>query len=310
MKILVILTVIINVKNKYRTIRIVKKLIGKLNILFKSKLVCSIKGLMKIIFCVSSLIILLLIKFLISLFKNLLYKIINDEIKKKIFFLFKLKLNFSFDANEVMYINKISMPPIKIKNKEYENQKVFIINPVIIQVKIVWFINPKPIDIGWFMLKNIIEFKIKQKNNKYSKISENSFIKILILGINDKSFFFFLKLKIRLLYFWLTRPMFLLNYSNYKMITVLFIYIFFIGVLSFVYSWKHLLRILLSLEFIVLRLFFILIFYLNFNSYELYFSIYFLSFSVCEGVLGLSILVSIIRTHGNDYFLNFSLLQC
>jgi NADH-ubiquinone oxidoreductase chain 4L len=86
--------------------------------------------------------------------------------------------------------------------------------------------------------------------------------------------------------------------------------IFFCGVISFIYSYKHLLSILLSLEFIVLSLFLILFFFLNLISYELYFSMFFLTFSVCEGVLGLSILVSIIRSHGNDYFLNFSLLQC
>lgn len=91
---------------------------------------------------------------------------------------------------------------------------------------------------------------------------------------------------------------------------VFFCFIFLIGGFSFVYSYKHLLNILLRLEFIVLRLFFILFFYLNLNLYELYFSIYFLTFAVCEGVLGLSIIVSIIRSHGNDYFLNFSLLQC
>lgn len=89
-----------------------------------------------------------------------------------------------------------------------------------------------------------------------------------------------------------------------------FLLLFFIGLFSFIYSYKHLLSILLSLEFIVLSLFLILFFFLNLNNYELYFSIYFLTFSVCEGVLGLSILVSIIRTHGNDYFLNFSILQC
>lgn len=89
-----------------------------------------------------------------------------------------------------------------------------------------------------------------------------------------------------------------------------FIIFFFVGVLSFIYSYKHLLNILLRLEFIVLSLFFILFFYLNLNRFELYFSIFFLTFSVCEGVLGLSILVSMIRTHGNDYFLNFSVLQC
>jgi len=96
------------------------------------------------------------------------------------------------------------------------------------------------------------------------------------------------------------------------MITIYYFFfiIFFIGILSFIYSYKHLLNVLLRLEFIVLRLFFILFFYLNLNSYELYFSIFFLTFSVCEGVLGLSVIVSIIRTHGNDYFLNFSILQC
>nr|WNH42470.1 NADH dehydrogenase subunit 4L [Neoperla burgeoni] len=73
---------------------------------------------------------------------------------------------------------------------------------------------------------------------------------------------------------------------------------------------KHLLLTLLSLEFIVLSLFMFLFIFLNFMHYELFFSIVFLTFSVCEGALGLSILVSMIRTHGNDYFHTFSVLQC
>lgn len=91
---------------------------------------------------------------------------------------------------------------------------------------------------------------------------------------------------------------------------IVFLLIFFRGVFSFIFVYKHLLRMLLSLEFIVLGVFIILYFYLIIFNFELYFSIYFLTFSVCEGVLGLSLLVSIIRTHGNDYFINFSLLQC
>nr|AGT59581.1 NADH dehydrogenase subunit 4L [Cryptoperla sp. WY-2013] len=78
----------------------------------------------------------------------------------------------------------------------------------------------------------------------------------------------------------------------------------------FVSKRKHLLLTLLSLEFIVLSLFFILFMYLNMCSYELFFSMVFLTFSVCEGALGLSILVSMIRSHGNDYFQTFSVLQC
>lgn len=91
---------------------------------------------------------------------------------------------------------------------------------------------------------------------------------------------------------------------------VFVIYLFFIGVIAFVSSRKHLLSTLLSLEFIVLSLFFLLFLFLNILNFELYFSIIFLTFSVCEGALGISILVSIIRTHGNDYFNSFSLLQC
>lgn len=87
-------------------------------------------------------------------------------------------------------------------------------------------------------------------------------------------------------------------------------YLFFIGIITFVLRRKHLLSVLLSLEFIVLSLFFILIIFLNFINYEFYFRILFLTFRVCEGALGVSIVVRIIRTHGNDFFNSFSILQC
>lgn len=87
-------------------------------------------------------------------------------------------------------------------------------------------------------------------------------------------------------------------------------YLFFIGLFAFISNRKHLLSTLLSLEFIVLSLFFLLFLFLRFLRFELYFSIIFLTFRVCEGALGISILVSMIRTHGNDYFNSFSLLQC
>lgn len=83
-----------------------------------------------------------------------------------------------------------------------------------------------------------------------------------------------------------------------------------IGVFVFVSNRKHLLSILLSLEYIVLISFFLLFIYLNLINYERFFSIIFLTFRVCEGALGVSILVSIIRTHGNDYFQSFNVLQC
>lgn len=93
---------------------------------------------------------------------------------------------------------------------------------------------------------------------------------------------------------------------NWSFPSILFI----IGVFTFVSNRKHLLSMLLRLEYIVLRLFLILFIYLNILNYENFFSIIFLTFRVCEGALGLSILVSIIRTHGNDYFQRFNILQC
>ena len=96
--------------------------------------------------------------------------------------------------------------------------------------------------------------------------------------------------------------------NNFIFLFILIIFIF--GCIVFIFTRKHLLCILLRLEFIVLILFRLLLFYLNYINYEVYFRIFFLTFSVCEGVLGLSILVSIIRTHGNNYFQRFSILQC
>nr|WGO57947.1 NADH dehydrogenase subunit 4L [Hemithyrsocera longiseta] len=86
--------------------------------------------------------------------------------------------------------------------------------------------------------------------------------------------------------------------------------IFFCGVWVFSSNRKHLLITLLSLEFIVLVLYLMLYFYLNLFNYEYFFGMIFLSFSVCEGSLGLSILVSMIRSYGNDYFQTFNMLQC
>lgn len=89
-----------------------------------------------------------------------------------------------------------------------------------------------------------------------------------------------------------------------------FIFMFLVGRLSFVMNRKHLLSMLLRLEFLVLGLFRLLFVYLLIIGYQEYFSMIFLTFTVCEGALGLSVLVSLIRTHGNDYFQTFSVLQC
>nr|AND96522.1 NADH deshydrogenase subunit 4L [Onthophagus alcyon] len=85
-------------------------------------------------------------------------------------------------------------------------------------------------------------------------------------------------------------------------------FMYFMGLVSFTMKRKHLLLMLLSLEFIILSLFFNLFLYLSFYYNEYFFSMVFLTMSVCEGALGLSVLVSLIRTHGNDYFNSFNIL--
>nr|YP_008238989.1 NADH dehydrogenase subunit 4L [Palinurellus wieneckii]AGN95860.1 NADH dehydrogenase subunit 4L [Palinurellus wieneckii] len=84
----------------------------------------------------------------------------------------------------------------------------------------------------------------------------------------------------------------------------------FCGLWVFTSKCKHLLNTLLSLEFIMLGIFFVLSSTLSFLGNEVYFILFFLSMVACEGALGLSLLVSIVRTHGNDYYNSFSVLQC
>nr|QWK41059.1 NADH dehydrogenase subunit 4L [Tenomerga trabecula] len=93
-----------------------------------------------------------------------------------------------------------------------------------------------------------------------------------------------------------------------KFLLVLFYQIYFLGLFSFSMNRKHLLTTLLSLEMIVLSLFLILFISLLVFDNEFYFLLFFITFSVCEGVIGLSIMVSLVRTHGNDNFCSFNIL--
>lgn len=93
-------------------------------------------------------------------------------------------------------------------------------------------------------------------------------------------------------------------------INLFYFFIFLIGLVVFVSNRKHLLITLIRLEFIILLIYIYIYIYFNIIGYETYFSIVFLTIRVCEGSLGLSILVSLIRTHGNDYFQRFNVLQC
>jgi len=81
-----------------------------------------------------------------------------------------------------------------------------------------------------------------------------------------------------------------------------------VRVLTVLIKQKHLLIILISLEFIIVGLFLLIIVFFRVFNYEYYFRILFLSVRVCERVLGLSIMVRLIRVYGNDYFQSFNIL--
>nr|YP_010626537.1 NADH dehydrogenase subunit 4L [Anurida maritima]WBK17675.1 NADH dehydrogenase subunit 4L [Anurida maritima] len=80
-----------------------------------------------------------------------------------------------------------------------------------------------------------------------------------------------------------------------------------LGVLSFGSVLKHLLSMLLSLEFLVLMIFLLIVLHFYILSEGTYVAIIFLIFSVCEGALGLTMLVSMARSFGGDYISSLSL---
>nr|APX39479.1 NADH dehydrogenase subunit 4L [Chrysolina polita] len=88
----------------------------------------------------------------------------------------------------------------------------------------------------------------------------------------------------------------------------MFIFMFLSSSIMFIMHRKHYLLMLLSLELMVLSLYLNLFFYLSNMVYEYFFMMIFLTMSVCEGVLGLAILILMIRTFGNDYIMTFSAL--
>nr|WRQ18247.1 NADH dehydrogenase subunit 4L [Multinervis sp.] len=82
-------------------------------------------------------------------------------------------------------------------------------------------------------------------------------------------------------------------------VLVLLMYLF--GIFSLIFIKNHILLSLMSLEFIVLYLLYFIYMYCLVYEGSFYLYVFLMTFFVCEGVLGLSLLVFMIRTHGNDY---------
>nr|YP_010389731.1 NADH dehydrogenase subunit 4L [Doratura stylata]UPU95805.1 NADH dehydrogenase subunit 4L [Doratura stylata]UXD78648.1 NADH dehydrogenase subunit 4L [Doratura stylata] len=86
-----------------------------------------------------------------------------------------------------------------------------------------------------------------------------------------------------------------------------FMYMYMCSLVSLLVIRDHIFLCLVSLEFIIVSLLLMFMYYLLMYGSGLYVMIILMVFFVCEGVLGLSVLVSMIRCYGNDYLNSMSL---
>nr|YP_001427351.1 NADH dehydrogenase subunit 4L [Mesobuthus martensii]ABC71915.1 NADH dehydrogenase subunit 4L [Mesobuthus martensii] len=83
---------------------------------------------------------------------------------------------------------------------------------------------------------------------------------------------------------------------------------FLISLMSLISRFKQILSMLLSLEMIILSVFILAASTTYMKNSEGSFLLIFLCLAVCEGALGLSILISISRQYGNTFIHSTSLL--
>nr|YP_010381627.1 NADH dehydrogenase subunit 4L [Symplanella brevicephala]UDL72002.1 NADH dehydrogenase subunit 4L [Symplanella brevicephala] len=83
--------------------------------------------------------------------------------------------------------------------------------------------------------------------------------------------------------------------------------IFISGFMGLIFVRKHFLLSLLMIEFMSISLFGLCNYYFMFFFYENFFSILFLVFTVCDGVLGLSLMVYLVRKDSFDYLMSLSM---
>lgn len=82
------------------------------------------------------------------------------------------------------------------------------------------------------------------------------------------------------------------------------------GLIAFAFLRTHLVATLLSLEFASLSVYLLLFTTLAPAPRELYIALVYLTLAACEGALGLSLLVAVIKHKGNDFLTSPSLTQC
>nr|AXS66117.1 NADH dehydrogenase subunit 4L [Curculionoidea sp. 28 KM-2017] len=96
------------------------------------------------------------------------------------------------------------------------------------------------------------------------------------------------------------------------MMVYLYVYIFgfmfLSGLYVFVSKHDHFLLMLVGLEFMVLSIYGAMFVYCSYYMSEYFLSLFYLSLTVCEGALGLSLLASFSSSHGKDLIVLLSSL--
>nr|YP_010701549.1 NADH dehydrogenase subunit 4L [Amphibalanus reticulatus]WCJ53097.1 NADH dehydrogenase subunit 4L [Amphibalanus reticulatus] len=88
------------------------------------------------------------------------------------------------------------------------------------------------------------------------------------------------------------------------------LFMFLVGSWIYISKRKHLMNMLISLEYLVLSIFILLMLVTFMMGLETYVSLIFLVASVCEGSLGVGMMVGMVRSHGSDYISSFNALKC
>nr|YP_010583762.1 NADH dehydrogenase subunit 4L [Bathypolypus sponsalis]UXN83958.1 NADH dehydrogenase subunit 4L [Bathypolypus sponsalis] len=86
-------------------------------------------------------------------------------------------------------------------------------------------------------------------------------------------------------------------------------YMYLCGLFVLLFQWKHILNMLLSFEVLTLSVVFLYSFSCIYIMFNFYLMIVLVVFGVCEASLGLSLLVSFIRSHGSDYVMSLNMYK-
>nr|YP_010126145.1 NADH dehydrogenase subunit 4L [Lycorma meliae]QPN53398.1 NADH dehydrogenase subunit 4L [Lycorma meliae] len=82
---------------------------------------------------------------------------------------------------------------------------------------------------------------------------------------------------------------------------IMYFFGYFFSLIIFLFVRSHFLLCLLGLEYLLLYSFFFIFGFMGYFDFDYYFLIIYLVFGVCDGVLGLSLLVFLIRNSSSDY---------